>query len=284
MQVAAERHMAGLRPHFASRYAKFGGKGRHRAGEVVRIAVLDDHDFGVAVQVFRDELRDEGLALAPKYIPRYVSDRISGVGSGPPGAVVRITVTPTMTLTATQRALVAPPIQRTTIAAGAFYSIKRDTIFMRMSQVGVGAIAHEMCHAYASSTWDEFYVAMSLQTALVDGRGRGKEPLGDVFFDIDEGLTIMLANLVIDDAFPRTGRYSSSRGAHDAQAGYSPDRLTTAQNVVRAVDGGLGTDPGSNIALAYFGGALTFTIDEERPLASSVRLGRARSRRLGDLL
>lgn len=285
LQIRAEHHVATLRPYFAGRFARFAPAGTRTPGDPLRVAVVDDVEFAAAEQILLDELRDEQLSLAPKYIPRYVSDRISGVGTGPPGSIVRIPVGPGTKLTSTQRALVDPPLQRTTITAGGFYSRKRDTVFLRMSQVAIGAVAHEMCHAYAGLLWDELHVAMSLQTVTVDVRGRArKERLGDVSFDIDEGFTIMLANQVIDDAFPPSGRYSSRRGRNDAQGGYSTVRLTTPQNVVRAIDGGLGTDPGNNAALAYFGGMIVFSMDEERPLESTVRFGRAPMRRLGDIL
>lgn len=283
-QLEAQQLVDELRPFYAARYAKYGGLAMHRPGDPVPINVLARADFAASLATLSDELLAEEQALITKYIPLTASKEISGFGRGPD--VTLVPVSTSTVLTQVQKNLIRPKTKRTGPAPGAFYSSARDIIVIRVDQVEIGAIAHELCHAYASRLWNEFYVALSLQRVHVDARGRGKESLGDVFFDVDEGVTSTLAQDVLDDwhgSPMRIGMHARPAAVPSALVGYMRVRLTTAENVITAVDGTLGT-PKANTFRVYFGGDISFAIDENAPLDSRVRCAAAKPKRLRDLV
>ncbi len=283
-QLEAQQLVDELRPFYAARYAKYGGIAKHRPGDAVPITVLGKADFAASLGVLSDELLAEEQALITKYIPITASKEISGFGRGPD--VTLIPVTASTALTQQQKNLIRPKTKRSGQSPGAFYSVARDVIVIRVDQVAVGAVAHELCHAYASRLWNEFYVALSLQRTQVDARGRGKESLAAVFFDVDEGVTSTLAQDVVDDWYAapmKAGMHARPAAVPSALVGYMRVVLTTAENFISAIDGTLGT-PKGNTFRVYFGGDIAFSIDETAPLDSRVRCGSAKPKRLQDLL
>lgn len=164
-QLEADQLMEELRPFYAARYAKYGGKAKHKPGDRVPIAVLGRQDFEASRTVLDAELLAEEHALITKYIPHAASKVISGHGRM--ASVTLIPVTAATILTPLQLELIKPRKGKSTRGLAGFYSVARDTIFVRVDQVEAGTIAHELGHAYASSLWGEFYVAMVLQTEQV---------------------------------------------------------------------------------------------------------------------
>ena len=284
-QLEADQLMDELRPFYAARYAKYGGKAKHKPGDRVPIAVLGRQDFEASRTVLDAELLAEEHALITKYIPHAASKVISGHGRM--ASVTLIPVTAATILTPLQLELIKPRKGKSTRGLAGFYSVARDTIFVRVDQVEAGTIAHELGHAYASSLWGEFSVAMVLQTEQVNARGRGSETLSAVFFDVDEGATSKLAQAVLDDwyaASTKPGMHSRPAAPPSALVGYMTTTLTTAENFIRSIDGDLFGTPKANTFRTYFGGDLSFTIDEAEPLESDVRCGGAKSKKLRDLL
>lgn len=283
-QTEAEQLLNELRPFYAAHYGKYRGRGQRKPGDPVPIEVLGRRDFAASLALLDAELEAEERALITKYIPRYASERISGAGSGP--NVTLIPVTSATRLTPNQLKTIRPSTPRTSQNAGGFYTAARDRIVLRVDQVDAAIIAHEVCHAYASQLWNELGIAISLQSVLVDTRGVGKERLSDVFFDVDEGVTSKLAQSVIDDWFVapmNPGMHPRPPRVPSALVGYGTVRLTTAESFIGPIDRTL-TDPGPNTFLAYFAGDLSFVIDENDPLESDIRCGRARPMKLRGLL
>ena len=276
-QADAELLTSELGQHYAARFLRSTapGRSRHAPGEAVKLQVLARQEYDASYRLFLEENLEEARRLVTTYAPSKVAARLPA--STPPRKIG-----PSTKLSPVEAQLVIPSVILPGTAGG-FYSAARDVVVIREDQVSPGAVAHELCHAYASSLWNEFIVALQLQSEpILLGKFTSMVRLS---FALDEGVCSVLAQAVLNDWFaaPTRGGYQRPATAPQGRVGYLPDVTNLGETFIAAVDGTLGA-PGDNIAAAYFGGAIVFTIDEAAPLESDVACGRRKSAKLVDLL
>jgi hypothetical protein len=285
-QRFADRCVMELRPLFRSRYRKYGGPALFAPGDAVPVQILSSSDFDLQILSHQTALLKEERALLEKYAPKRVADYLGGRGRG--GSVGSSASTASgKPLSEQDKEVLVPTGGRLepTSRAGGFFSAENRRIYIRIDQVDVAAVAHELTHAYTSALWNELQVALALQRQTVK-TARGSLPIGTVFTYIDEGLASLLAQTVLDDwyATPRkSDDLPRPPTAPRGLVGYLPDIIAFAEDFAGVIDGTLGT-PKANTFAAFFGGQITFSVDEDDPLSSYVKFGRDRRRPLRELL
>ncbi len=284
-QAAASSIAMELTPFFRSRYARYGGPAPFRPGEPVPIVVLNAAGFAVELEAYRASLVEDERDLLTTYAPGRVSRFLSGGSRGPETSVVKVRRGTKLTPDQLELLLPSGPRLAATSTAGGFFSTSKKTIYLRADQVSVGAVAHELSHAYTSHWWSELQIALVLQRGTVS-TPVGPKSIGEIFTLVDEGLASILAQRAIDDWYASPpARASAPKPATKPRGlvGYLPTVGVHAENFIGVIDGTAGSPRGNTLA-SFFGGQIRFTIDESVPGDSEVQFGRDTRRRLKEVL